>query len=112
MNFNSNKANPVSSDDRRDIFEYVAPAAVTKVLVTKRQCVLGRHYHKLKSEYFVLLAGKGYAHVGDRHWEMSLMEGFDVPPGTPHWFELNEGSIFLGFCSMPHDPSDDYPINE
>jgi quercetin dioxygenase-like cupin family protein len=111
------KPAPASSDARRDLFEYAFPAAVTKVIVAKENCTLGKHYHKVKSEYFVLISGACSFFLNDSPTsihglmgDMRLMEGVWVDPGKPHYFHLKKGSILLGLCSKPYDQTDDYPV--
>jgi len=106
---------PTHSDARRDLFSY--PEA--KLIVAKEDTVIGKHYHKLKEEIFILSSGKctvffsaNPIRVGT---EMKPGELHRVPPGIYHEFHLTKGSVLIGLNSCPYDASDDYrlePISE
>jgi quercetin dioxygenase-like cupin family protein len=100
---------PTSSDSRRDLYEFEYP--VSKLVIAKERCVLGRHFHKLKTELFILLSGTGRMRLGNADWTpLPPLSRIDVPPGLAHTFELAPGSILLGYCSKSYDPTDDYEL--
>src|SRR5678816_1283368 len=99
---------PEHTDARRDLYEFEYP--VSKIIVAKQRCTLGNHYHKLKDEEFVLVAGEASVRLSGEDWrEMKIMEPVKVEAGRAHTFELSDGAILIGFCSRPYDPTDDYP---
>lgn len=102
---------PSNSDRRRDIYEFER-FPVCKVVRTKEECILGRHYHKLKEEVFVLVAGQGLAYVAGKTFTLWPFEAYVVRPLEMHSFKLSAGSVLLGFCTTPYDPSDDYPVSD
>lgn len=112
---------PTSSDERRDLYEIEFPSGESslKIVVAKKDCRLGNHYHKLKDEEFTLFAGTADMLIGAsglHTWSgsewlgMPLMQRIFVPRGTYHSFELSAGSILLGYCSKSYDPTDDYKV--
>jgi GDPmannose 4,6-dehydratase len=104
------KLSPVSghSDDRRTIETF--PEA--KLITMKRDAILGGHYHKRKTETFVLAEGKGVMVRGTEEISMEIGRLYTIPAGTSHWFRLKAGSKLIGLNSQPYDPSDDYRIVE
>lgn len=96
------------SDERRDLQSF--PEA--KVLTIKQDCTIGGHYHKRKAEHFILSEGAGRISLGPPDGFETMVRGriYTVPPGTPHWFALDKGSVLIGLNSQPYDPSDDYPV--
>lgn len=94
-------------DERRKLFSY--PEA--KVLEVKKDCVLGSHYHKLKTELFILSKGSCKIMRGYITEKMELGKIYEVKPNEVHEFEIKEGSILIGLNSRPFDPSDDYKVN-
>ena len=97
----------IHEDERRTLESF--PEA--KVITAKKRCILGDHYHKIKTEKFILLSGTaiimfaGEDYV-DYKW-MEMGKVYDVNPGIKHAFDIFEGSILLGLCSHPYDPEDD-----
>lgn len=75
-----------------------------KTLIALDDCVLGNHYHKEKTESFMLVHGKGILNG----IEMKLNEEYLIEPLVKHYFELKKGSILIGLCSKKYNPNDDY----
>jgi GDPmannose 4,6-dehydratase len=96
------------ADDRRDLYSF--PEA--KLIVAKRDCVIGRHYHKRKTEKFLLSSGECVMHLLSREGglkiAMELGTIYNVEPGQYHEFHLAKGSVLVGLNSHPYDPTDDY----
>lgn len=85
-----------------------------KLLEIKEDCEVGKHYHKIKTEYFVLCKGEGYVEIINSE-EMSISnliigELITILPLTNHKFSLKAGSVLIGLCTHPYDPKDDYHI--
>ena len=93
-------------DERRKLFSY--PEA--KVLEVKKDCVLGRHFHKLKTELFILSTGECKITRNHITEVMELGKIYEVKPNEVHEFEIKEGSILVGLNSKSFDPSDDYKV--
>jgi GDPmannose 4,6-dehydratase len=100
------KLNPSHSDERRNLYSF--PEA--KLIEVKEDTVIGRHYHKIKEERFMLSKGEGRIVRGDASEPMSIGHIYTVPPGTYHEFHLTKGSILIGLNSHPYDPTDDYRL--
>lgn len=100
----------IHEDDRRTLEEW--PEA--KVITAKKDCVLGGHYHKIKTEKFILLSGKAKliinTMVGDVGKVMKAGKLYTIDPNIKHSFELKEGAVLIGMCSHPYDPTDEYRL--
>ncbi len=95
----------IHEDDRRILEDW--PEA--KTITAKQDCVLGNHYHKLKTERFVLVSGKGsMSFDGSDFYQMEIGEMVTVKPYTRHTFKLTAGSILIGLCSHAFDLADDF----
>lgn len=98
----------IHEDERRTLEDW--PEA--KVITAKQDCTLGGHYHKIKTEKFILLSGSATlvinTIVGDVGKKMKKSEVYTIDPNVRHSFEIKQGSVLLGLCSHPYDPSDDY----
>lgn len=90
----------IHEDDRRILESY--PEA--KIITAKKTCIIGQHYHKIKTEKFIL--NYGNCKLNGNEMQKGLI--YTIEPGTHHSFEITEGSILLGFNSHPYDPTDDY----
>lgn len=92
-------------EDQRRILEDWPEA---KFITAKQACVLGDHYHKIKTERFILLKGECIALIGMETFHMQVGRMYEVKPNTRHSFNISTGSVLLGVCSHPYDPNDDY----
>src|ERR1035437_2037969 len=93
-------------DERRVLIEYISgvPFKRAKILQTKMDCLLGKHYHKENDSGFYLFKGKGSYLLKplDGIQESGIFEEGDclfVPRGVIHTFDLKAGSIMLDTAS-------------
>jgi len=93
-------------EDERRILESWAEA---KIITAKKDCILGDHYHRIKTEKFIVLSGDVVMLLSNQ-WpiEMNIGEIYTVEPMTWHSFDMKEGSVMIGLCSHPFDHNDDY----
>ena len=96
-------------DDRRKLYEF----PVAKRLEAKKDCTIGGHYHKKKTEVFLLAKGKGRLRrrrEGKVATEigMALGEEYWIEPGLWHEFDLKAGSVLVCLATAEHDPADDH----
>lgn len=91
-------------DARRKLTDW--PEA--KIIEVKQDCVLGNHYHKIKTERFILVAGKGLMVVDGVSTVMEIGKMYTVLPLQFHTFVIDMGSVLVGLCSHVFDPKDDY----
>ena len=99
------------TDDRRTLLEFGNNGkwSLCKVVKTKQDCVLGKHYHKEKVESFMLIDGDGDIRVGSQDFEpMELFREYYIPKNIMHEFKLSKDSILLGLCDKEFDQNDDY----
>lgn len=98
----------IHEDERRTLEDW--PEA--KIITAKQDCELGNHYHKLKTEKFVLVSGDCsmmiHTVIGNVSKNMKKGELYTVNPLTPHTFKLTKGSVLIGLCSHVFDPEDDF----
>lgn len=94
----------IHEDERRTLEDF--PEG--KLITAKEDCFLGDHYHKIKTEKFVLVKGSANFTLSDASQSMTKGVIYSVLPGQRHSFALTEGSILIGLCSHPYDPTDDY----
>lgn len=94
-------------EDERRILESWPEA---KVITAKQDCVLGGHYHKIKTEMFILTSGWAILRFIFSEHVMEVGKIYRIEPKTLHSFEIGEGSVLIGLCSHPYDPTDDYPV--
>ncbi len=94
------------TDDRRTLYSY--PEA--KLIEVKKDTVIGKHFHKKKTEKFILSEGFGTLYLGTPSEIIPMQIGkvYNVKPGQYHEFHLTRGSVMIGLNSLPYDPSDDY----
>lgn len=69
---------------------------------------VGLHVHTGKSEYWVVVAGRGLASIGGRDIPVAEGDVVATPPGVPHALH-NTGSEPLVFLNMVR-PTGDAPI--
>jgi D-lyxose ketol-isomerase len=101
----------VHEDNRRKLTSF--PEA--KILEIKEDCVVGGHYHKVKTEYFILSSGGAHLITNsfdEGHNTIFMQPGelITIPPFTEHTFHIKKGSVLIGLCSHEFDPTDDYKI--
>lgn len=93
-------------DDRRILTSY--PEA--KILRIKKDCVIGQHYHKIKTEQFILTDGECEMITDVERVSMAIGKLYTIPPCLFHEFNIKKGSVLIGLNSHPYDPTDDYKI--
>lgn len=105
----------IHEDDRRILESY--PEA--KVIRFKKKCTIGKHYHKIKTEKFILLNGRctmescTIKEDGNVNSSIDFMikgKIYTIKPGTYHSFLATEETVLLGINSHAYDPQDDYKI--
>ncbi len=102
-------------DDRRVLIEWIKDTNVrtSKVVIAKSGAAVGDHYHNKKDEIFLLLIGKAKrVIIGEKEeFDIPALKKWVVKKGEYHLFELEPGSILLGACTKPFDPSDEIKRN-
>lgn len=98
------------TDERRTLIEFGNGKdwKLCKIIKVKRDCILGKHYHKKKDESFMLVKGKGWIKIGSIQNDMELFKEYLVPANIIHEFSLAKNSILIGLCSKEFNPGDDY----
>ncbi len=96
-------------DERRLLVSIPSSGGEIKMIFPKKDCTLGNHYHKEKTETFNLLLGKASVKIDDgEFFDLKSNHPLNVIPGMRHEFKLKEGAILSCFCSHPYNPNDDY----
>lgn len=103
----------VHEDDRRIIYDWATGLFKScKAVIVKNTIPIGDHYHKNKTEEFLLLVGRFLElEVGK-----SILYNVDaphkvvVPPGTYHRFICSPGSILLGTATELFDETDEIKL--
>jgi mannose-6-phosphate isomerase-like protein (cupin superfamily) len=97
----------VHEDNRRRLTSF--PEA--KMLEVKEDCILGKHYHKIKTERFLLSCGEATLTIQNKEpVNIEIGKIYTVNPGEMHTFNIKKGSILIGLNSKEFDPSDDYRV--
>lgn len=98
----------IHEDDRRILEDW--PEA--KFITAKQDCTVGNHYHKIKTEKFIVISGNVTmiisTVIGDVEKKMKVGKMYVIDPGVKHSFRMVKDSVLLGVCSHPYDPTDDY----
>lgn len=98
-------------DDRRVLLDWGdSETGTSKLIQAKQDCVLGHHYHKIKTERFLLVRGSCVSEINDFKEHMQYYKPINVLPGEIHNFRLTKGSILLCLCSHSYNPKDDYTV--
>jgi hypothetical protein len=100
------------SDSRRTLTSF--PEG--KMIVANQDAVIGKHWHALKVEIFLLSSGECKLFLvpetndlrGRLPIFMQIGALYTIPRGQYHEFHLTKGSILIGLNSRVYDPSDDY----
>jgi len=93
----------IHEDERRILEDF----AEGKILILKKDAVVGHHYHAIKTEIFYLVKGSGTMILDGIVNNIHLNEPILIKPLTKHEFNLTAGSVLLGFCSHLYNPEDD-----
>jgi quercetin dioxygenase-like cupin family protein len=99
-------------DDRRSLTSIPYKDGELKIIITKQDCELGNHYHKVKTETFQLMQGKGRVTIKKKthtaNHELRTECRYIVDPGDVHKFQLSKDTILMCISSHPYDKNDDY----
>ena len=99
------KLSSFHEDHRRRLHSF--PEA--KLLEIKEDCTIGNHYHKIKTEKFILCKGEATLLIKDGETTpMQIGKIYTVLPEQHHTFNIKASSVLVGLNSMPFDPKDDY----
>lgn len=94
------------TDARRVLVSYPEAKVITALVDTE----IGGHFHKIKTERFVLVSGEGHMTRGAAEIRMPIGSLYTIEPGVYHAFRLTAGSVLVGLNSEPYDASDDYRL--
>jgi len=114
MKIESGQLKLVHGDIRRSIFEYNGEDFSIQKFDIHQECSLGDHFHRNKSETFVLIEGAGFVLFkplnsdgvsSDEVQRHELFPGsvFRLPPLTAHTFFLKAGSKMVCYSSAKFD---------
>jgi mannose-6-phosphate isomerase-like protein (cupin superfamily) len=92
----------IHEDERRILEDW--PEA--KIITSKKPCRLGDHYHKIKTEKFILVEGQADIILDGIATSMGHGIIYTVRPEVRHTFLLH--GVLIGLCSHVYDPTDDY----
>ena len=95
-------------DERRSLTSIPYKTGEIKIIVAKQDCELGNHFHKVKTEIFILIEGDGLVMIDGHKSILSVRDEYIVRPLEIHTFFLKEGSVLICFCSEPYNQKDDY----
>ena len=95
-------------DDRRTLTSIPYKDGEIKVIITKEDCELGNHYHKVKRENFTLMRGSACITIDGMESKMLVGLVYLVDINEKHSFEIEKNSILYCICSHPYDKEDDY----
>jgi len=95
-------------DDRRTLTSIPYKDGEIKIIIAKKDCELGNHYHKIKTELFQLIEGT-CSGIRDGHtFDLAISINYPVYQNEVHSFTLKKDSILFCICSHPYDKNDDY----
>ena len=96
-------------DERRTLTSIPYKNGEIKIIVTKKDCTLGNHYHKIKEEDFTLIEGDAICTIEDHRFDMTIApKRVFVGQNKMHSFEIKKDSILFCVCSHPYNEQDDY----
>lgn len=101
----------LNEDSRRLLFEWNDDLDIKtcKIVKAKTNCELGNHYHKQKTERFMLLHGSAKFKLNESEWvQMIPFKPLTVKPNVMHSFNLTEGSILACLVDKEYNSKDDY----
>ena len=106
-------------DNRRILTSIPYKDGEIKIIVDKEDCILGAHYHEIKTETFILI--KGHANIRlhdikprtkerryDSIEDLEFFKDYIVLPKQYHTFTLKKDSVLFCICSHPYNENDDY----
>ena len=96
-------------DDRRILTSIPYKEGEIKIIIAKKDCELGNHYHKIKTENFRLIEGEAVATIEQKEYDLFFQpKSVFVKPYQKHSFKITKDSILFCICSHPYDENDDY----
>ena len=95
-------------DERRILTSIPHKEGEIKIIIAKKDCELGNHYHKIKTELFQLIEGSGEGMINDHSFNLLTGNHYPVGRGDIHSFNLKKDSVLLCVCSHPYNKEDDY----
>lgn len=98
----------IHEDERRILFDFDQSSKTTKIVVAKDDCSLGDHYHKIKTETFMLVSGLGTISLNGSAEIMEIGKKYTVNPKVKHQFSLQKGSVLICLVDKKYNPNDDY----
>lgn len=101
-------------DDRRVLVEWIDdfPITTSKVLIMKRDGLVGNHYHNKKIDTFYLLEGEGTYTIGKRNGSFKKGMCLRANKKQAHTFYLTKGSILLEASTTPFNKDDEISITK
>lgn len=103
------------TDERRTLVDIPLGTGAYKVLKAHQNCVVGNHYHALKTETFFVIEGTIIADVMNTETEEIKhhiltpdSESLIVAPFDAHRFKMPAGAVLACVSSHQHNPEDDY----
>lgn len=98
----------IHEDERRILMSMPYKTGETKTIIAKQDCLLGNHYHKIKTEHFILIEGDATAYIDNELINLKENSKVKVKPNQLHSFKLKKDSVLFCVCSHPYNPKDDY----
>lgn len=101
----------IHDDERRTLIDWSdsLPIETCKIVISKKEAVLGEHYHKKKTERFMLIRGKATLEFDDGTvLHMLPYIAINVLPMQRHKFTVEKDSILICLVDKTYDPDDDY----
>lgn len=95
----------IHQDERRKLESFPEAKLITSL---KDECILGNHYHKIKTEYFLLVSGEIVMIKDGQEHKMESGKLETVLPNERHSFRMSKDAVMIGLCTHPYDPTDDY----
>ena len=95
-------------DERRKLISSPYRGGEIKTIQAKKDCVLGNHYHKIKTEDFRLIHGVGTITIEDITHPLIVGLHYIVDINQRHSFSLKKDAVLNCICSHPYDKTDDY----
>ena len=95
-------------DERRSLTSIPYGQGEIKIIVAKKYCHLGDHYHKVKTESFRLINGIASITINGKERNMKLGREYIIKPNDRHLISVANGTVISCLCSHHYDKTDDY----
>ena len=105
----------LSEDHRRLLIDWNDDIDIKtcKIVKAKEDCLLGDHYHKEKTERFMLIQGSAkYSLDSSEMQQMIPFKPVIVKPNVLHSFYLTQGSVLACLVDKLYNENDDFRIEE